>query len=186
MGRQILFGNIVSINERKTGRFGHKLWDQCFGRTKDTQKEPRVGKILLKTEEISKTEAYRRIFVCENNVSVVCWAKLYRKELFEEIRYPLVKMNGDSGVIDRIIEKCNRIVYTPYAGYYYLRRKGSLIHGKMSDECWTAVGNARNLWHFIKEYYPDIEDAVKVFYYNNCIQIINIMVLDSDSSLQVF
>ena len=135
-------------------------------------------KSFLKAEEISKSEAYRRMFVCENNASVVCWAKLYRKELFDEIRYPLVKMSGDSGTIDRIIEKCNKIVYTPYAGYYYLRRKGSLVHGRMSDERWIAVENARNLWDFIKRHYPDIEDAAKVFYLNNCIQIMNLMVLD--------
>lgn len=143
------------------------------------RRNPQRKNYLAEAEVISKAEAYRRIFVCEHNVSVVCWGKLYRREVFEGIRYPLVRKSGDSGAIHKIIEKSSRIVYTPYTGYYYLRRKGSLIHSGMSRESWTALENARNLWDFTKKYYPGIENAAKVFYYNNCIQMINLMVLDA-------
>lgn len=139
---------------------------------------------ISEAEIISKPEAYKRMFICEKNFSVVTWAKLYSKKLFKEVRYPIGEISEDSKVISRIIEGCNKIVCTSYSGYYHLRRRGSLMHRKMSTEYKVCIKNAKYLWDFISEKYPGVEDAVKVFYYNNCIQLINLMVLDYKRSYE--
>lgn len=137
-------------------------------------------KDALKAEIISKCEAYKRIFLCEHNVSVVAWAKMYRRRIFSKIKYPDGELCEDSKVISNIIEECDRIVCTNYVGYFHLRRKGSLMHRGMLSDYKVGVRNAQHLWMYIKEHYPYIEDAAKIFYYNNCIQLINYIVADSE------
>lgn len=141
--------------------------------------EKRKKRNVTKGEVVSKSEAYRRILLCRQNISVVAWAKMYHKKLFKDVRYPAGKVSEDSGIIDKIIENCNKIVCTSYTGYYHLRRKGSLMHSKMSPAYRAGMKNAERLWIFMKEKYPDIEDAAKIFYYSNCIQLVNFMVLDN-------
>lgn len=134
----------------------------------------------LEVEVISKCEAYRRMLVCESNVSLVTWAKLYRKDLLQTIQYPVGEIYEDSKVIDQVIEKCSKIVCTSYAGYYYLRRKGSIVHGRMSVGHTAGVRNAVYLLGFIREKYPEIEDAAKIHYLRNCFDLLNLAMVDSD------
>lgn len=137
------------------------------------------GKLpAIRYEMITRSEAYRRMLVCEHNLSVVAWAKLYHAKLFKGVKFPEGEICEDSKVIAKVVEASSRIVCTTYSGYYHLRRRGSLMHRRMSPEYFQIVENAKQLWGFIQAHYPDIEDAAQVFYYNNCIQLINFMILD--------
>lgn len=138
------------------------------------------NQVISESEIISKGEAYRRMFVCENNVSLVSWAKLYHRDLVQTLCYPVGEIYEDSGTIDQIIEKCEKIVVTSYAGYYYLRRKGSIIHGRMSAKHMAGVRNAKHLWDFIRTQYPDIEEAAKIHYFRNCFDLLNLAIVDPE------
>ena len=59
-------------------------------------------------------------------------------------------------------------------------RKGSLLHGRISDQSFSAARNARHLWRFMEKNYPDVEEAAKIFYINTCLQLFNLMILDSE------
>ena len=135
-------------------------------------------------ERISKAEAYKRVLLCEDGASVVTWAKLYRKTVFQSVRYPEGEIHEDSGVIDQVIESCERIVVTPYRGYYYFRRRGSLVHGRFSPAHMAAVRNAKRLWEVARERYPAIEDAGKVHYLRTCFNILNLTLADPDHALE--
>lgn len=134
-------------------------------------------------EVISKAEAYRRMLVGDG-MSVSPCAKLYHRKLFEGVRYPVGEISEDAYVINRIVENSSRIVCTRYAGYFYVRRKGSAWHQGMTPMHKAAVRNAKRLWDFMKEKYPEVEDAAKVFYLNNCIQLINFMVVGSGNAYE--
>lgn len=58
----------------------------------------------------------------------VAWNKLYRAELFKDIRYPYGKIHEDEFTTYKIIELCNKIVYTDEILYYYVQRKDSITH----------------------------------------------------------
>lgn len=136
--------------------------------------------MVLDAEIVSKHEAYRRMLLCENNLTVAPWAKLYHQKLVQLFRYPSGEIYEDLKVINKIIEGSERIVCTSYTGYFYLRRKGSITHGRMSAEHMTGLKNAKCVWDFIKQYYPNIEDAAKVHYLRKCFDIFNMMLLNSD------
>lgn len=142
----------------------------------ETKKD--CDRIISKAKVISKSEAYGRMLACINHASIVAWAKIYRKKLFETVRYPVGEICEDSRVIDGIIERCDRIVCTAYAGYYYFSRDDSLIHSRILSDYKVGIRNAKRLWKFIKVRYPEIEDAARAFYYNNCLQTLNYLVMD--------
>ena len=56
-----------------------------------------------------------------NNV----WGKLFRKEIFSDIRFTEKMFFEDILIMPYWCMKCNKIVYTPYTGYYYRRNENS-------------------------------------------------------------
>ncbi len=58
---------------------------------------------------------------------VVAWNKLYKKELFDRVRYPVGKRNEDEFVLYSLLSGCERIVCLNYTGYHYVQREGSIM-----------------------------------------------------------
>jgi glycosyltransferase involved in cell wall biosynthesis len=57
----------------------------------------------------------------------VACGKLYRRKLFESVRYPVGIINEDDHVIFDIVNQCNLIAITDQIGYYYLIRDNSIM-----------------------------------------------------------
>lgn len=143
----------------------------------DVWKEPGPGRMgdacgIKKTEVISRPEAYRRMFLCIHT-SVTLWANLYHRKVFRNVRFPEGEIHEETKVLGQMIENCEKIVCIQYKGYYWRIRKGSLLHGGAASEKWSAVKNAKHLWDFMRERYPEAEDAARIFYVNTCIQFFN-------------
>ena len=54
--------------------------------------------------------------------------KLYKRKLFNQIRYPHGRYHEDEWVIHRLLYECNKIVSTDAGLYYYMMREGSITH----------------------------------------------------------
>ncbi|MDD3139687.1 MAG: glycosyltransferase family 2 protein [Lachnospiraceae bacterium] len=66
----------------------------------------------------------------ENSKIVVAWNKLYRREIFQTLRYPQGKIHEDEFVIHQVIAQIDKLVYVPEKLYFYTRRQGSITAGK--------------------------------------------------------
>lgn len=58
--------------------------------------------------------------------------KLYRREVFDEIRYPYGRKFEDFFIIFKVLDKCQRISHVSLPMYYYVRREGSITLEKQS------------------------------------------------------
>lgn len=58
---------------------------------------------------------------------VVAWNKLYKKQIFNECRYPVGRLHEDEFVIHRIFWQCNKIVTIDMPLYFYTERETSII-----------------------------------------------------------
>lgn len=88
--------------------------------------------------------------------------KLYRKELFEEIRFPLGKLSEDYYVMPRLLTNCERVAYNPRPIYYYNQRKNSLTQSeKINFDFADAAGEQLA---FIMEHYPAYEGMARTAY----------------------
>lgn len=92
-------------------------------------------KEVVEKERIKKTvsalEAMILIFE-GNNISVHAVNKLYKRELFSAIRYPIGKYHEDSFVIVDILDKCHSVVIDSIQKYYYVHRAESINTEKFS------------------------------------------------------
>lgn len=71
---------------------------------------------------------------------VVVWNKLFRKEIFHNIRFPKGKFHEDEFVFHRIMYSRDRICCIPLVGYHYLQRQNSITsEGPKFPDCMEAI-----------------------------------------------
>lgn len=58
---------------------------------------------------------------------VIMCNKLYRRELFQNLRFPTGKVHEDEFIFHRLIYPCSKIACISYAGYHYRRRNSSIM-----------------------------------------------------------
>lgn len=59
--------------------------------------------------------------------SVVAWNKLYKRELFDEVRYPAGKLHEDEFTTYELFYKSDKVVYNTGIYYYYYQRADSIM-----------------------------------------------------------
>ena len=90
------------------------------------------GKISIKNadngiNEYNRIEILKEILL-DKNIQSYAWNKLYKKELFDEIKYPIGKKYEDIGTTFYLLEKCNKVVVTGKPEYYYINRQDSIVN----------------------------------------------------------
>lgn len=59
--------------------------------------------------------------------------KIYKKELFNGIEYPLDRYFEDTATTYKLVSRANKVAVTPYIGYNYLYNPNSLCNNKNMD-----------------------------------------------------
>lgn len=86
-----------------------------------------------KAEVLTQKHLYNNDFIKRETVRfVVPWGKICKSKLFEGICYPVGKINEDTWVSYKIIEKANKVVYFKEPIYYWHENMQSVTHGKFS------------------------------------------------------
>lgn len=76
----------------------------------------------------SGREAVANIFEASMYLqSVVAWNKLYRRELFSDVRYPVGKIHEDEFTTYELFYKSDKVVYNTGIYYYYYQRADSIM-----------------------------------------------------------
>lgn len=92
-------------------------------------------------QKMSNIEALQKIFDPAYGVQmVICTNKLYKKNLWENIRFPVGKIHEDEFTTYKLIYKAKTIIYTDLKLYYYLQRSDSITGtGKISGQHFQAL-----------------------------------------------
>lgn len=92
-----------------------------------------VSREKVKQEVVFAREALEmRLFQAHGGYWSVAWNKLYRRELFEEIRYPEGKLHEDEFVIHELLYRADRIVCLDRIFLHYFMRSESIM-GNQTD-----------------------------------------------------
>lgn len=98
--------------------------------------------------------------MCQNvKFGVSAWGKLYKRMLFDEIRYPKGKLYEDLLTTPYIFAKANGVVFGDTIQYFWLQRNESIMHRKISEKDLELFDGMDKLIQFIDRNYPDIHDA---------------------------
>lgn len=96
------------------------------------------------TKIITPTEALSNPHL----VDVVAWNKLYKRELFEKVEYPVARLCEDEFVYHKLVFQCKRIAYIDIPLYCYILRNGSTMNSnnrvKVIEEGMDALSDRMN------------------------------------------
>lgn len=80
-----------------------------------------------KVDEFNNLDALNQLTLEKSVEFIVSWNKLYKKELFNNIRFKKGMIHEDEFIIHRLLYKANKIIYINKELYYYLQRKSSIM-----------------------------------------------------------
>lgn len=90
---------------------------------------------------------------------------LYKKELFEFIRFPIGKINEDIATNYKVLMKVNRMVKSNYVGYFYFQDSTSTTRGAFVKRDFDLLDACKELEAITQdENYSDIKYLVQVKY----------------------
>lgn len=87
----------------------------------------------------------------DEKIRCYAWNKLFRKELFKEIRFPKGKILEDILTIPKLFEKANTVIFNDVAKYYYRQREGSILHVQTKHTKLAYIHAALEMLEFLKE-----------------------------------
>lgn len=90
--------------------------------------------------------------------------KLFKRELFDKLRYPEGKISEDAFLIPVVISKAGKVVYDSKPMYYYLRRENSITTSNFSDSGWDVVEAYKNHLNMVSEKFPNLKKVAKFRY----------------------
>ena len=120
------------------------------------------GQIYPRMKEgvYNREESLRALADGKINVSV--WNKLYRRELWREIRFPDGHNYEDIHTTYRIFDCCRRVKVQDRALYLHRRRPGSITHVWTKKNIEDKKLAYENLYAFIKEHTPEVFDETQL------------------------
>ena len=119
-------------------------------------------------------------YLSKISIGSIAWNKLYKAELFEEIRYPVGRLHEDEFTTWKLIFKSHRIAYTPECLYYYVQRKGSIVNSGVSIKHFDELSAMEELWNYLeKEKKIQLLKLIVSRYFRKSIELYNGFVYDS-------
>ncbi len=120
-----------------------------------------AGSIDTLNEEIVETfpgtEGVRRF--CYQKIHQEAWGKLYKRALFEHVRFPVGKLYEDYGTTYKVFFLCNKIVRGEKEKYFYRVRTGSIMNSAFSMKDMDRADLTEEFLAFIHDHCPDLSKA---------------------------
>lgn len=91
------------------------------------------------------------------------WDKLYKRTLFDNVRYPLGVMSEDYDVTSRLFEKANGIVHIGEPKYHYVQRAESITKQGFTKKRFEVIYQVYQLVDFVSAIYPDLQNQTHYF-----------------------
>lgn len=128
--------------------------------------------LVVKDETIVGNEnCMKAFFECPGIDTIAC-GKLYRKELFNTIRYPEGKYHEDVFTTYLLIAKCHCVVIGSQHKYNYLLRKNSISRSSFQLKHLDAIEANKIRSAFIQKNYPECSvyaNAGIIYATNSCV-----------------
>ena len=89
-----------------------------------------------------------------NVIDVSAWDKLYRRELFDEIRYPDGRISEDAAIILQLLRRSNCVVHVGSCLYHYVFRLGSISKSSYSHKKYDVMRNCNEMTAWVSKNAP--------------------------------
>lgn len=105
----------------------------------------------------NKNEAIERLLTWTNIDHSVC-DKIFRKELFNNLRFPENRYYEDMFVTCKLLYRANNVVHIGESKYYYLNRIDSITHEEFSPKRFDYYYACLEISNFIEKELPELKE----------------------------
>ena len=91
---------------------------------------------------------------------VLVTLKIYKKELFANLRFPVKRIHEDNFIFPEVILKANKIFCNTKAYYYYTMNPNSIMHNLSFHSRYDAFLAYENKLNIAKKYFPQVYNIV--------------------------
>lgn len=135
----------------------------------EREEELAPAELTVPVQCMTGREAIRSTLVSDE-LGDFAWNKLYKRELFRDIRYPLGRMMEDQGTTYRIFQQCSKVAYRPVPLYYYYQRPDSILHRRNMKFYEDKLDMGYQKYRAIREAYPGMpeNDAAMLSVVEHC------------------
>lgn len=118
----------------------------------------------------SREEAFIE-FQLYDSIGPAAWNKIFRRNLFGDIRFRPYKRLEDFWYVGKCISRADRISYSPVYGYNYMIRKNSITHSKFREKDYDIVNVADEVYTLFNKQFPKntTSEITKILWYIVCI-----------------
>lgn len=117
-----------------------------------------IDESISKNFCIQDKDKYIHIYNKYSSLTVPAWNKLYKKNIFDNVRYPDGKIFEDASVLCDILNNAKKVSYTLKPLYNYVYRKESITHNsKIEHSDRFSYYDSRINFFIEKGYYDLIE-----------------------------
>ncbi|MGM9603497.1 MAG: glycosyltransferase family 2 protein, partial [Faecousia sp.] len=113
-------------------------------------------------EFVPGKELVRRIFRWDH-LDSAAWDKLYARELFQDIRYPVGRVVEDVPTTYRLVLLAGGAAMLPKPVYHYLHREQSITNTSVSEKSFHAPQHAAQVYEDICRTLPELEPDARYF-----------------------
>ena len=101
-------------------------------------------------------KSYSSPYVC-----YAVWFKLYRKALFDEVRFPVGKNYEDMAIFFSVFEKAEKVLIISECLYHYRQRKSGIMAEKFNEKQLDIIYICREHLNYVGKKYPKSLDVAK-------------------------
>ncbi len=146
--------NLVEQLERHGAQISICGWQDVYESTV-VEERPLVGE-----EEIYNTEQALENLMYQRKFDTAMWSKLYKRELFDGIRFPLGNLYEDIAIIYKVFCRADVISYMDYKGYFYLLREQGTTLQTFKAKKMDLIDVVDEMKAYLIGAYPGIRSAV--------------------------
>jgi glycosyltransferase involved in cell wall biosynthesis len=114
-------------------------------------------------------------FLTWNNIDSSFCDKLFKKKIFDRMRFPANKNSEDIFIMPDILYSANKIVHIGESKYYYCHRKNSRSNDVFNVNKMHLLEASEYILEFILVKYPYLQKKAQSFYYCSIIHLYSLI-----------
>lgn len=95
----------------------------------------------------------------DEDMDVSAVAKLYKKELFEGIKYPKGQLFEDAATTYKLIDKASKITFESEGKYFYIIRQDSITNRRFDERKADLIKSTKQMTEYIRNKYPELKQG---------------------------
>ena len=112
-------------------------------------------------------EAAVSAILLDDVLDSAAWDKLFRRELWEGLSFPVGKLSEDVAVMYRVFDRARRVAHIGVPAYFYRQRPGSITGSAVRRNHLDVLEHCRAIRAFVGERYPSLSEQAEAMYYKN-------------------